>query len=186
MIPLTALWLPILLSAVAVFIASSIFHMLPLWHKNDFKELANQDQVLDALRPLAIPPGDYMLPRPANMKAMNSPEFREKLARGPKLSMTVIPPGPVSMGRSLILWFLYCVAVSVFAGYIAGRALGPGTAGPSVVRFAGCTAFVAYAVGTWQDSIWYWRAWSTTIKSTFDGLIYALLTGAVFAWLWPH
>src|SRR6476620_7371453 len=127
MIPLTALWLPILLSAVAVFIASSIFHMLPLWHKNDFKELTNQDQVLDALRPLAIPPGDYALPRPASMKAMNSPEFREKLA------------------------------------------LGPGSAGPSVVRFAGCTAFVAYAVGIWQDSIWHWRAWSTTIKSTFDG-----------------
>ncbi|HEX7420299.1 MAG TPA: hypothetical protein VF505_10460 [Thermoanaerobaculia bacterium] len=36
MTALTALWLPILLSALFVFIVSSIIHMAPLWHKNDF------------------------------------------------------------------------------------------------------------------------------------------------------
>jgi len=25
-----------------------------------------------------------------------------------------------------------------------------------------------------------------TLKSTFDGVIYALVTCAVFTWMWPH
>jgi hypothetical protein len=35
-------------------------------------------------------------------------------------------------------------------------------------------------------SIWYSRAWINTIKSTIDGLIYALLTAGTFGWLWPR
>ena len=35
MTTIAALWLPILLSAVIVFIASSIIHMAPLWHRNE-------------------------------------------------------------------------------------------------------------------------------------------------------
>ena len=38
----------------------------------------------------------------------------------------------------------------------------------------------------WQMSIWYRRAWSTTIKAMIDGAIYALLTAGAFAWLWPR
>jgi hypothetical protein len=55
-----------------------------------------------------------------------------------------------------------------------------------VFRFAGTTAFIGYSVALWQMSIWYRRAWSTTIKATVDGLIYALLTAGVFGWLWPR
>src|SRR6185436_11035572 len=98
MTALTALWLPILLSSVFVFIASSIIHMMPLWHRTDYPQLANQDQVMDALRPLAIPQGEYMIPRPSNMKEMKTPEFAEKMKRGPVVMMTVLKPAPPSMG----------------------------------------------------------------------------------------
>lgn len=182
---LTALWLPILLSAVIVFVASSIIHMAPLWHRNDYPRVPNEDQVMDALRPLAIPPGDYLVPRAADGAEMRSPEFAEKMRNGPVMILTVIPPGPWSMGRNLALWFLYCIVVSSFAAYVAGRALAPGDDYLAVFRFAGVTAFIGYSLALWQMSIWYRRAWSTTVKDTVDGLIYGLLTAGVFGWLWP-
>jgi hypothetical protein len=185
MTPMTALWLPILLSAVFVFIASAIIHMLPLWHRNDYPAVPNQDQVMGALRPFAIPPGDYMLPRAANMKEYGTPEFKEKIQRGPVAIVTVIRGESMSMARSLIGWFLFSLAVSYFAAYIASRALAPGANYLEVFRFAGATAFIGYTVAQWHMSIWYHRAWKYTITETFDGLIYALLTAGTFGWLWP-
>ncbi|HYI10690.1 MAG TPA: hypothetical protein VEK57_16635 [Thermoanaerobaculia bacterium] len=186
MTPLTALWLPILLSAVFVFIASSIIHMLPLWHKSDYPALPNQDQAADAIRPLAIPPGEFMIPRAATMADMKTPEFTERMVRGPVMILTVLPNGRAGMGKPLVLWFVYSLLVSYFAAYIAGRALAPGTDYLEVFRFAGATAFIGYAVALWQMSIWFHRPWSSSIKATFDGLIYACLTAGVFGWLWPH
>jgi len=183
---LHSLWLPLLLSSVAVFIVSSLIHMLLPWHNGDYRSVPKEDQLMDALRPLAIPPGDYMVPRPSSMKDMGSPEYVEKMKQGPVLVMTVMPNGPGSMGRSLFLWFLYIVAVTVCAGYVAGRALPRGADYLHVFRFAGATAFIGYSAALWQMSIWYRRAWSTTIKSTVDGLVYALVTAGIFGWLWPR
>ena len=186
MTALSSLWLPILLSAVAVFIVSSVIHMLSPWHKSDYPRMSNEDQVLAALRPLAIPPGDYFIPRPASREAMRSPEFAEKMNRGPVVMLTVMPNGPMSMGRNFILWFLYSCVIGFFAGYIASRALPVGAPYRSVFRFVGATAFLGYAAALWQLSIWYRRSWVTTFKATVDGLIYALLTAGMFGWLWPR
>ena len=186
MTALTALWLPILLSAIIVFVASSIIHMLPLWHQKDYPPMPQQDAVLQALGPFSIPPGDYMLPRAKNMAEMKTPEFTEKLKRGPVMVATVIRGDSMSMGRSLGLWFLYLVVIGILAAYVAGRALPPGADYLEVFRFAGTTAFIAYAVGLWQMSIWYHRAWKYTVVATIDGLIYALLTAGTFGWLWPR
>lgn len=186
MTTLAALWLPILVSAVAVLVVSSIIHMTPLWHKTDYPRYSNEDRVLDALRPIGIPPGDYMMPRPANPQEMRSPEFIEKVKRGPTVMMTVFPPWSGSMVSNLSQWLVYSLVVSVFAAYIAGAALPPGTATfGAICRFAGTTAFLGYSLALWQMSIWYRRAWSMTLKSTFDAVIYAAVTCAVFGWLWP-
>jgi hypothetical protein len=185
MVPLTALWLPILLSAVIVFLASSLIHMASPWHKNDYPKVPNEEGLRAALRPLAIPPGDYMVPRPESREELRDPKFIEKVNQGPNLVLTVLPNGPWSMGRNLGLWFLYVLIVSVFAAYVAGRALPPGAAYLHVFRFVGATAFLGYVAALWQMSIWYRRAWSTTVKATVDGLIYALLTAGTFGWLWP-
>src|ERR1039457_4595121 len=104
---LHALWLPILLSAVLVFVMSSIIHMVSPWHKGDYPKMPNEDKVMDALRPLAIPPGDYMVPRPADMKDMKSTEFAEKMNKGPVMVLTVMPNGPMAMGKTFVLWFIY-------------------------------------------------------------------------------
>ncbi len=186
MTPLSALWLPILLSAVVVFVVSSVVHMLLPWHKGDYKKLPHEAQVLDALRPFEIPPGDYMAPRPQSTKDLGSAEFKEKMNQGPVIVLTVLPSGPMAMGRNLLMWFLYSLIVGLFAAYVAGRALPPGTNYLHVFRFVGATAFIGYSVALWQMTIWYRRSWITTIKSTIDGLLYGLLTAGMFGWLWPR
>jgi hypothetical protein len=186
MVGLSALWLPILLSAVIVFVVSSVIHMALSWHKNDYAKVPNEDQVMAALRPFGVPPGDYMMPRPSNTQEMGSPEFAEKLKQGPVMVLTVMPNRPMPMAKNLVLWFLYSAVVALFAAYVAGRALPAGAAYLRVFQLVGATAFIGYSVALWQMSIWYRRAWSTTIKATVDGLIYALLTAGTFGWLWPR
>ncbi|MCX6121731.1 MAG: hypothetical protein NTX44_08940 [Ignavibacteriales bacterium] len=183
---LLTLWLPILLSAVIVFIVSSIIHMLSPWHKGDYPKMQNEDKVMDALRPLNIPPGDYMVPRPSGREEMRAPEFIEKLKKGPVMMLTVFPSGQNSMVMNLVLWFLYSVVVGFFAAYVAGRTLSLGANSLQVFRLTGVTAFMGYSAALWQMSIWYRRAWSITIKATVDGLIYAILTAYIFVWLWPQ
>ncbi len=187
MVPLTSLWLPILLSAVVVFIASSIIHMVLPYHKSDYKKLPDEAGIMAALQKLGALPGDYLFPRPDNPQAMKDPAFLEKWKKGPVGMMTIMKSGDApSMGKQLVFWFLYCVVVEIFAAYIAGRALPSGAPYRSAFRFAGATAFVGYGLGLWPTTIWFGRAWTATFKSTIDGLIYALLTGGVFGWLWPR
>ncbi len=186
MISILALWLPILLSAVIVFVASSLIHMLFGYHANDLQKLPNEEGVLEALRKQKMPDGQYLYPRAADREEMKTPAFKEKLARGPRVILTYAAEVRPSMGTYFIQWFLYCLLVSVFVAYVTGRALLPGATYLAAFRFAGATAFFCYAVGGWQESIWFGRPWSTTFKNTVDGLIYALLTGGTFGWLWPQ
>jgi hypothetical protein len=185
MVPIMSLWVPILLSAVFVFVASSIIHTVLRYHRSDFGKVPREDEVMDALGGFSIPPGDYIIPHAGSMKEMGEPEFMEKANRGPVAFMTVLPNGPIKMGKSLTQWFVYTVVVGAIAAYVTGRALGPGAEYLAVYRFAGTTAFVGYAVGLWQNSIWLKHSWTMTLKSTFDGFVYAMLTGGVFGWLWP-
>ena len=185
MVPVMSLWLPILLSAVIVFIASSIIHMVFTYHRSDFGKVPDEDDVMDSLRKFNIPPGDYVIPCAGSSKAMAAPEFIEKTTKGPVAFMTVIENGPPKMGASLVMWFVYSIIVGIFAAYIGGRVLGPGVDYLDVFRFVGCTAFIGYSLALLQNSIWYKRNWSATIKSMFDGLVYGLLTAGTFGWLWP-
>jgi hypothetical protein len=186
MASIASLWLPILVSAVLVFIASSIIHMVLPYHRSDYGRLPAEDDVMDALRPFNIAPGDYLMPAPGGPEAMRSPEFIAKREKGPIVMMTVLAPGPPTMGKQLMLWFVYSVVIALFAGYVAGIALGTGAPYMTVFRIVGTVTFAAYALGLWQNSIWFGKAWSITLKSTFDALIYALLTAGVFGWLWPR
>lgn len=184
MVSIVSLWLPILLSAVFVFLVSSVLHMVLPHHKNDFKKLPDEDGVMDALGKFNIPPGEYTFPRADNMKEMATPEFKDKLTRGPSALITVMKNEVPSMTGSLILWFVFSIVVGIFAAYVAGRALEPGAHYLAVFRFTGVTAFLGYSLALVHDSIWYKRAWSTTIKFMLDGFLYALVTAGTFGWLW--
>lgn len=185
MISIIALWLPILVSALVVFVVSSMMHMLFTHHNSDFKKVPSEDKVMDDLRTSKIPPGDYMLPYTVDNKERNSQEFKDKIARGPVAIMTILPPGSMNMTSNLIQWFVYLIIVGIFAAYIGGRALTTEADYLQVFRFIGATSFIGYSLALMQESIWFGKNWTATLKSMFDGLIYALLTAGVFGWLWP-
>ena len=185
MVSIASLWLPVLLSAVLVFVASSVIHMLLTYHVADAGPVPDQEKAADALRGLAIPPGDYAIPRASSMKEMNTPEFAEQLKRGPVVFLTVLPNGLLNVGRSLAQWFVYCVIIGAVAGYTAGITLGPGADYGLVFRVVGTVAFAGYALAIPQSTIWWYRSWRFTLTTMFDGVIYALLTAGAFGWLWP-
>ena len=186
MVPLTALWLPILLSAVIVFVASSIMHMVLAYHKSDYRKLPDEDRVTDALRSAGATPGRaYSFPY-YSFKEMKSAPVVEKLKRGPVGFLTVLPSGPPAIGKSLLQWFIYCVVIGIFAAYLAGRTLAPGTAYLEVFRLVGTVAFLGFGTAHAQESIWAGRSWVVTFKHIFDSLTFALLTAGVFGWLWPR
>jgi hypothetical protein len=155
------------------------------YHRTDLRQVGPEDELLETLRRLKIPPGDYGAPNAGSPEAMKQPEFVAKMTRGPVVFMTVLAGGPSWMGTSLAMWFVYSVVIGIFAAYVAGRALGPGADYLAVFRFAGVTAFAGYALALPQHSIWYKRSWATTLRSMGDGFLYALLTGGTFGWLWP-
>lgn len=183
MVSLAALWLPILLSAVLVFVASSIIHMATRWHANDFSRLTAEDAVMDALRPFNLPPGDYVAPLPESMAHMSSPEFKSKQARGPSFLLTVL--GESSMPRNLVKWFVYSIVVAAIAAYVASIALPAGSPYMTVFRVTSTVALAGYVLALWQSWIWYSRGLGYMVRTSIDGLIYALLTGGVFGGLWP-
>ena len=186
MVPILSLWAPILVAAVLVFVVSSVIHMFLTYHQSDFSQLADEDRVMDAMRPFDIPPGDYCLPHAGTMENMRSDAYREKVEKGPAAFMTVLDKGAMfDMTTSLVQWFLYSVFVGVFAAYLSGRMLGPGADYLAVFRVTGTVAFACYSVALMQRSIWYKQRWMTTFKSMFDGLIYASMTAGTFGWLWP-
>lgn len=185
MVSLTSLWLPILLSAVFVFVASSILHMVLTYHRGDYLRLADEESVLAALRAADVKRGLYMFPFGTH-KEMKSPAMIEKYKQGPVGLLTIFPTGPVNMPKYLGMWFVYCVVVSLFTAYLSGRTVPPAADFLAVCRVAGTTSFMAYGVGQLTNGIWMGQPWSVTIKHVIDGFVFGLITALTFAWLWPH
>lgn len=185
MVSLVALWLPIVLAAVLVFVVSSILHMVLPLHRSDYSVLPNEAAVRAAMLESPLPPGVYPVPYCADPKQMGSEEMLAKYRQGPVAMINVMPSRPPQMQRFLGQWFVYLLVVSLFAGYLASRTLAPGTDYLEVFRVSATAAFMSYGLGNLVDSIWRGIPWRVTLKATADGFLYALVTGGVFGWLWP-
>lgn len=183
-VPLSELWLAILLAAVFVFVVSSIIHMATKWHAPDHRRLPDEESALAGLR--GVPPGDYVFPGCDSMKEMGTPEMMEKYKQGPVGFITLLPPGPPAIGKALLQWFLFSLLVGVFTAYVCSLTLPPGSDYMRVFRVAGTVAFMGYALADMCNSIWKGVSWATTLRFMGDGLLYALVTGGTFAWQWPE
>lgn len=178
MIPLTALWLPILVSAIAVLIASNILWMaLPFWHRRDYGHLPNDNALLDALS--GAKSGQYIAPH-VNWSKME-PAEREAMMARPMAFVLVRNPARFSFPAALVAFFIYLLIISTFVGLIAACAVSG-----HVTTVAFLAAVVAHSFGSVSDSIWYGKPWTVTGKEIVDGIIYGALTALVFAWLWPR
>jgi hypothetical protein len=185
MVPLSALWLPILLSAVIIFVASSIVHMLLPYHRSDYRQLPEEDKLLAALRAVGLKQGLYHFPF-CTHKEMKSPAMVEKFKQGPVGILTLFPSGPPAMPKFLGMWFAYCVIIGFFVAYLTGRTVAPGAQYLAVFRVGGTSAFLAYGLGNLSNGIWKGQPWGMTLKEVIDGLVYGLLTAGTFGWLWPR
>jgi len=185
MVSLAALWLPIVLSAVIVFVASSIMHMVLPYHHSDYQQLPEEEKVLAPLRGASLKRGLYAFPY-CTHKEMKSPAMVEKFKQGPVGLLTVFPSGPVNMPKYLVQWFVFCLVIGFFVAYLTGHTVGEGAPYLQVFRVAGTAAFLGYGLGNLSNSIWKGQPWSNTIKEVCDGLIYGLLTAGTFGWLWPR
>jgi len=186
MVPITALWLPIILSAILIFIASTVMHMVLTYHKPDYRPTSDEEALRQALKKQNLPPGQYHVPHVMDMADLKKPEVMKKFEEGPLAIITIRKAGPMNMTPALVQWFVYTLVISLFVAYITGRVVAPGTDYLHVFRVAGTTAFLAYSGGQAMQSIWGGTPWSITIKNIFDGLVYACLTAGSFGWRWPH
>jgi hypothetical protein len=185
MVPLSALSLPILLSAVIIFVASSVMHMLLRYHASDSSQLPDEDKILATLRAAHLGRGLYVFPF-CTPKEMKSPATIEKFKQGPVGHLTIVPSGPPALPKYLLLWFVYCLVIGFFVAYLTAHTVPNGAPYPAVFRVAGTAAFLAYGLGQLSNAIWKGQTWSATIKEVIDGLVYGLLTGGTFGWLWPR
>lgn len=184
MVSIGALWLPTLVSAVIVFIAANILWMaLPFWHRRDYGKLANEGAALTALS--SEKSGMYMLPC-LDWGKMTA-EARAEMHKGP-MGMLLLrnPAGEFPFAMALTSYFLYSLVISFFVAYLTGAVLPAGTPYLQVFRVAGTAGVLGYAFGGVPYSIWYGKPWSATIKDFIDGVIYGLLIGGTFGWLWPR
>lgn len=182
---LTELWLAILVSGVAVFIVSSIHHMVLPLHRSDYGKLPDEEKLLGQMRQHAVKPGTYMFPACKDLKDAQTPEAKARFEKGPVGTMVVIPSGVPQIGKNLLQWFVLTLVIGVFVAYLTHLALPWGASFMDVFQVAGAAATLGYAFGTVNDSIWKGVRWGITLKFIFDGIMYGIATGLVFAWLWP-
>lgn len=184
MVPLLDLWIPVLVSAIVVFFASSIIHMALKYHRKDFLGLPQEEAMRTALK--GTGPGQYMFPYCSDMKDMRTEAMQKKFSEGPVGIVTLRNPGMINMGPLLTQWMVYCIFISLFAGYIAHATLQVGTEYLKVFQVVGAAAWLGYGGSAISQGIWQSRPWSTVGKDMFDGLVYGLLTAGVFGRLWPR
>lgn len=187
MVSIAALWLPILLSAVLVFTASSLLHMVLRYHSRDYTKLPNEDAVRAVIRSGNPEPAQYIIPHAFGPDDLQSPELRQKFAEGPIAILSIKSRGGTpSMAPSLVQWFIFLLLLSTGAGVVASLTLPAGTPYMHVFWVVGLAAWLGYAGGQIPNAIWWGKPWSVAAKDVIDGLIYALLTAGVFGWRWPR
>lgn len=181
---LTHLWLPILVSAVLVFILSAASHMALPWRKNEWGRITDSDALQAALR--GLKPGQHSFPAAPDPKQQMTKEWMERWAKGPSGWLTLARPGPFSMGRAMALSFLVYLGVAFADAYVAWHSLGPSAPYLAVFRIVGTVAFMSYALATIFESIWYSRPWRAYASDVIDAALYCLAMAGVFGWLWPR
>lgn len=176
-----SLFLPIVLSAIALFFASFLSWMVVKLHKPDWKPLPNEDDVMQAAKEGNLPVGSYVFPHCSNPEEMKSEAYKKKMLEEPSGVMTIFPRGE-SMGRNLGLTFALFLGVSFCIGYLATLALEPGAGFNDVFRFVATAGIVTFLVGIVQHAIWFRIR---IVGHVIESVVYALIMALIFAAFWP-
>jgi hypothetical protein len=182
---LLQLWLPILVTAIGVFFASSLIHMVFKWHNSEYRALPNEDEVRNALGSVKLNPGLYSTPHCTDMKEIQTDAMQQKFIQGPVALITIRAPGAPAMGKYLLQWFILNIVIASLGGLLALQTMGIQANPHYAGHFIGLFSMIVYACGSVQESIWMGRPWSATLKNILDSLIYGAVSAVVFWQLWP-
>jgi hypothetical protein len=177
---LTALWLPIIVSAVVLFLMSSVaWTMLP-HHNRDYSGMPDEGAQMATLRIWNLAPGRYLIPYAGSHKNARSEDFQKKWKEGPNGSLTIF--APLNMGRNLGLTFLFFLTTSSVLAYLGWVALGTSAEFMHVFRVMGTAGVLTFTAASVPNDIWFRRPLLTNL---IDGIAYGVVCGLIFASLWP-
>jgi hypothetical protein len=178
---LLSLWLPILLSGIALFFASFAAWMILPHHKKEWIGLPNEDAVMRELSSDNLPPGQYCFPYAATPADMKSETYKAKMQAGPRGTITLWK-APPNMGVNMLCTVLFFLVANFVIAYLAAMVLPPGEDRMRVFRFVGTAGVLTYGTANILNGIWFGRK---MVSDIVDGVVYGLITGAIFALLWP-
>jgi hypothetical protein len=179
---LAQLWLPIVLSAVALFFASFLSWMVLGLHKPDWSKVPDEGRLSKALIDCGLEPGkSYMLPSCDDPARMKTKEFQDRLAAGPNGVFTIFPAG-TGMGAKLGLTFVYFLMTSLILAYLGTLGLPAGAPGRQVFRFFSTAGLLTHLAAMVPQSIWFKNR---IVGHTLESVAYCLILGAIFAYFWP-
>jgi hypothetical protein len=182
---LSEIWLPILLVSVATFIASAITWTVLPHHKKEFRKAPDEAALRALLLAQGMSGGQWRIPYCDTKEEMKSPEFLSRFDTGPVGILQFERTGGMQFPQRLIKSFLLFAFIAFFTGYVLQEALQAGESFLRVFQVGGSISFGAHALGHVQDTIWFGKSWKRVIMQAIDSLIFSLVTGAIFAWLWP-
>jgi hypothetical protein len=186
MTPLHDLWMPIAVSALALFFLGFLFWMVLPHHRSDWTRLPDEDGVMADLTARGVQgPGQFSFPHCGSPDVMKDPEFIKKMEAGPSGMLVLMKPGPLAIGKSMVHCVIHNAVVAAVVAYAAGLCLAPGAAFGEVFRLVGTIGILAWCSAAPSASIWFHHKWSATWKTILDGAVFGLAMGAIFAWLWP-
>lgn len=183
MVQIYMLWLPILLSTLALMVVSSLTYMVLPHHKSDFGPVPDEEAARGALK--GTPPGLYNIPNLPSREALKDPAYQQKMEEGPLVFMTVAPNGAPNMGKATVQWLVYLLVVAATVAYVGSRTLPVGTSFMRVFQVLGTVAWLALGFGMVREAIWYARPWNDIWKHLADTFVFGCVVGLIFAGLWP-
>lgn len=178
------LWLPILVSSVVVFFASFLAWVVLPHHKPEIKKLEDEDGFLAMLKSADVPAGSYMFPMCTGGKEMKDPAYLKKLEEFP-CGMLNVWQKPRPMQVCLLGSFVTYLLIAVFVAYLAHFAFERGEAFMTIFRFTSAAAIAAHVLGTIPGGVWFGVQVRSMVTCAIDGIVFGLLTGLTFAWMWP-
>ena len=184
-VSIAQLWMPILVGTGLAWIASGLIHMVIKYHNSDYQQLENEEAILDAVRGGEQKMGLHQFPYCGDMKNMNDEGVQAKFNKGPVGLMVFVPNGMPPMGKLMAQQISFFLLGCILIAYCATQVLAPGADYMTVFRFVGSVGFLAFGWAAIPYSIWFGMQWSMTFKYLVDALIYGLIVGGTFAWLWP-
>ena len=181
---LVALWLPILVATVVLWVLSFVAWVVLPHHFGDFKKLDSENEMMELVKQANIPAGNYMFPYSGTKPEQDSKEYQDRYTEGPRGTLNVY--NMPNMGINMAQTILYFLITSLTIACITNVACPAGDAETDfmkVFRIAGTIGVLTYASSGVLHKIWFKaKQWTDML----DGAVYGVALGLIFAALWKY